>query len=100
MYGPPHAGMVHRYNDQLGMAATTGHGAMCRQCLVGGNYSLLDQNDGFNPNPDWWSALLWKRLMGATMLAVSQVMPEMGNYQKKNHKKINRWCVGTWRALQ
>merc|ERR1719460_2776962 len=66
--------------DQLSQAAKTGHGAMCRQCLVGGNYSLLDQLNGFRPNPDWWTALLWKRLMGTTMLAVSQVMPEMGNY--------------------
>jgi hypothetical protein len=41
--------------DQLGMAATSGHAAMCRQCLVGGNYSLLDQLNGLTPNPDYWS---------------------------------------------
>jgi hypothetical protein len=33
--------------DQLSMAASTGHGAMSRQCFVGGNYSLLDQLNGF-----------------------------------------------------
>jgi hypothetical protein len=37
------------------MAATTGHSAMCRQCLVGGNYSLLDQTNDLTPNPDYWS---------------------------------------------
>ncbi len=37
--------LVDRYLDQLGNAATTGHGAMCRQCLVGGNYSLLGNNE-------------------------------------------------------
>jgi len=68
------------YMDQLGMAATDGHSAMCRQCLVGGNYSLIDQVNGFKPNPDYWTAWLYKHLMGTVMLAIDQVMPEMGDY--------------------
>ena len=68
------------YNDQLGMAATTGYSAMCRQCLVGGNYSLIDQLNGFKPNPDYWTAFLWRNLMGTKFLAIDQVMPEMGDY--------------------
>ena len=47
--------------DQLGQAASTGHGAMCRQCLVGGNYTLIDQLEGHKPNPDYWAAWLWRR---------------------------------------
>ena len=65
--------------DQLGMSATDGHSAMCRQCLVGGNYSLIDQNNGHTPNPDYWSAWLHKQLMGTTMLAIDQVMPPVCN---------------------
>eukprot|EP00038_Savillea_parva_P011457 m.197685 g.197685 ORF g.197685 m.197685 type:complete len:577 (-) comp20191_c0_seq1:24-1754(-) len=66
--------------DQLGKAATDGHSAMCRQCLVGGNYSLLDQTNNLTPNPDYWTGLLFKRLMSGTMLYVNQVMPLMGDY--------------------
>ena len=67
--------------DQLSQAAATGHGAMCRQCLVGGNYSLLDQLAGLRPNPDYWSALLWRQLVGTRVLALTQVMPYMGDFE-------------------
>ena len=66
--------------DQLGAAATDGHSAMCRQCLVGGNYSLIDQLNGFKPNPDYWTAWIHKRLVGQLMLAIEQTMPLMGDY--------------------
>ena len=68
--------------DQLGMAATKGYAAMCRQCLVGGNYSLIDQlnANGLTPNPDYWSAWIHKQVVGTQMLGVEQVMPLMGNF--------------------
>jgi len=37
--------------DQLGTLASTGHAVMCRQCLVGGNYTMVGVNDGFIPRP-------------------------------------------------
>ncbi|XP_024541545.1 heparanase-like protein 3 isoform X3 [Selaginella moellendorffii] len=58
-----------RYLDQLGMAALHNTAVFCRQSLIGGNYGLLDSN--FNPNPDFYSALLWKRLMGEVVLNVT-----------------------------
>lgn len=61
--------------DQLGTVASEGHSAMCRQCLVGGNYSMLGVNDGFVPKPDYYTALLFKRLMGATVLTSYQAEP-------------------------
>lgn len=67
--------------DQLSQAAATGHDAMCRQCLVGGNYSLLDQLAGLRPNPDYWSAWLWRQLVGTRILALTQVMPYMGDFE-------------------
>ncbi|KAJ7540923.1 hypothetical protein O6H91_10G036300 [Diphasiastrum complanatum] len=58
------------YVDQLGMAAQFNNKAYCRQSLIGGNYGLLDTNT-FHPNPDYYSALLWKKLMGKVVLSAS-----------------------------
>nr|XP_012466364.1 unnamed protein product [Gossypium raimondii] len=41
------------------------------QTLIGGNYALLDTTT-FIPNPDYYGALLWHRLMGSIVLAVTQ----------------------------
>ncbi|XP_009595353.1 heparanase-like protein 2 isoform X1 [Nicotiana tomentosiformis] len=59
------------YLDQLGMAAKYLTKVYCRQTFVGGNYGLLDTST-FIPNPDYYSALLWHRLMGKGVLAVSR----------------------------
>ncbi|XP_031123684.1 heparanase-like protein 2 [Ipomoea triloba] len=58
------------YLDQLGMTATFNHKVYCRQALIGGNYALLNTTT-FIPNPDYYGALLWNRLMGKKVLAVS-----------------------------
>ncbi|CAN0896059.1 Heparanase-like protein 1 [Linum grandiflorum] len=58
------------YLDQLGMAATYNTKVYCRQTLVGGHYSLLNTTT-FVPNPDYYSALLWHRLMGKSVLGVT-----------------------------
>ncbi|XP_059441700.1 heparanase-like protein 1 [Corylus avellana] len=51
------------YLDQLGMAAKYSTKVYCRQTLVGANYALLNRTT-MEPNPDYYSALLWHRLMG------------------------------------
>ncbi|GMH07034.1 hypothetical protein Nepgr_008874 [Nepenthes gracilis] len=56
------------YLDELGMAASYDTKTYCRQTLIGGNYSLLD-SISFVPNPDYYSALLWHRLMGTYVLS-------------------------------
>ncbi|KAL5547723.1 hypothetical protein UlMin_002954 [Ulmus minor] len=58
------------YLDQLGMSAAYDTRTYCRQSLIGGNYGLLDTNT-FIPNPDYYSALLWNRLMGQNVLSTS-----------------------------
>uniref|UniRef100_A0A5B6ZV98 Putative heparanase-like protein 1 n=2 Tax=Davidia involucrata TaxID=16924 RepID=A0A5B6ZV98_DAVIN len=58
------------YLDQLGMSAKYSTKVYCRQSLIGGNYGLLNKTS-FVPNPDYYSALLWHRLMGKGVLAVS-----------------------------
>ncbi|GLT43663.1 hypothetical protein SLA2020_175990 [Shorea laevis] len=55
------------YLDQLGMAASYDTKTYCRQTLIGGNYGLLN-TETFVPNPDYYSALLWHRLMGSKAL--------------------------------
>ncbi|GAA0141695.1 hypothetical protein LIER_02779 [Lithospermum erythrorhizon] len=55
------------YLDQLGMTSTFNHKVFCRQTLIGGNYALLNTTT-FIPNPDYYGALLWHRLMGKNVL--------------------------------
>ncbi|OAY46998.1 heparanase-like protein 3 [Manihot esculenta] len=56
------------YLDQLGMASAYDTKTYCRQSLIGGNYGLLNTTT-FLPNPDYYSALLWHRLMGRKVLS-------------------------------
>lgn len=58
------------YLDQLGMASKYNTKVYCRQSLIGGNYGLLNTTT-FVPRPDYYSALLWHRLMGKGVLAVN-----------------------------
>ncbi|WJX24251.1 heparanase [Trifolium repens] len=58
------------YLDQLGMTSTLDHKVFCRQTLIGGNYALLNTTT-FIPNPDYYGAILWHRLMGSKVLSVS-----------------------------
>ncbi|KAJ6741913.1 HEPARANASE-RELATED [Salix viminalis] len=58
------------YLDQLGMASAYDTKTYCRQSLIGGNYGLLNTTT-FVPNPDYYSALLWHRLMGRNVLSTS-----------------------------
>ncbi|XP_012067747.1 heparanase-like protein 2 [Jatropha curcas] len=56
------------YLDQLGISSIFNHKVFCRQSLIGGNYGLLNTTT-FIPNPDYYGALLWHRLMGKNVLA-------------------------------
>ncbi|XP_048136707.1 heparanase-like protein 1, partial [Rhodamnia argentea] len=58
------------YLDQLGMASKFNHKVFCRQALIGGNYALLNTTT-FIPNPDFYGALLWHRLMGKEVLSTT-----------------------------
>ncbi|OMO71980.1 Glycoside hydrolase, family 79 [Corchorus olitorius] len=68
------------YLDQLGMTSTFNHKVYCRQAFIGGNYAMLNTTT-FIPNPDYYSALLWHRLMGSRVLRVNQdVLPYLRVY--------------------
>jgi heparanase 1 len=53
--------------DELGRAARRGQSVVVRQTLSGSNYGLID-DVSLSPRPDYWTAVLWRRLMGERVL--------------------------------
>src|SRR5258708_26367334 len=58
---------VFRYLDQLGRLAKAGVGVVMHNTLGARDYGLLHEKT-LTPRPNYWGALLWRRLMGATVL--------------------------------
>ena len=56
-----------RYLDQLGRMAQRGVQVVMHNTFAASDYALLDEKD-FMPRPNYWAALLWRRLMGTTVL--------------------------------
>jgi heparanase len=56
-----------RYLDLLGRMAQRGVRVVMHNTLAASDYGLLDERD-FAPRPNYWAALLWRRLMGTTVL--------------------------------
>jgi len=56
-----------RYLDQLGRLAKAGVQVVMHNTLAASDYGLLDEQS-FLPRPNYWAALLWRRLMGTTVL--------------------------------
>jgi hypothetical protein len=56
-----------RYLDQLGRLARAGVQVVAHNTLAASDYGLLDELS-FRPRPNYWAALLWRRLMGTTVL--------------------------------
>ncbi|MBS1800342.1 MAG: hypothetical protein JSS95_10985 [Acidobacteria bacterium] len=57
-----------RYLNQLGLLARRSVQVVMHNTLASSDYGLLDE-DTLNPRPNYWSALLWHKLMGATVLS-------------------------------
>lgn len=56
--------------DELGRMARRGQEVVVRWNLSGADYAVLREPD-LAPNPDWWASLLWRRLMGTSVLDVA-----------------------------
>jgi hypothetical protein len=56
-----------RYLDQLGRLAKAGVQVVMHNTLAASDYGLLDETT-LTPRPNYWGALLWRRLMGTTVL--------------------------------
>ena len=60
--------------DKLGLAARLGHSVVCRQVFAHGDYAAIGNDD--QPNPDYFSSLLWTRLVGRRVLDVAGGLKE------------------------
>ena len=56
-----------RYVDQMGRLAKRGVNVIFHNTLASSEYGLINQSD-FRPRPNYWAALLWRRLMGTIVL--------------------------------
>lgn len=56
-----------RYLDQLGRLARAGVQVVMHNTLAASDYGLLDERTHL-PRPNYWAALLWRRLMGTSVL--------------------------------
>ena len=56
-----------RYLDQLGRLAKAGVQMVAHNTLAASDYGLLDEKT-LRPRPNYWAALLWRRLMGTIVL--------------------------------
>src|SRR4051812_12390477 len=56
-----------RYLDQLGRLAKQDVQVVAHNTLVASDYGLLDDQT-LAPKPNYWGALLWRKLMGTTVL--------------------------------
>jgi heparanase 1 len=68
-----------RYLDQMGRLAKRGAGAIFHNTLAASDYGLIDQTT-LEPRPNYWAALLWRRLMGPVVLDAGPMRPSVHLY--------------------
>jgi hypothetical protein len=68
-----------RYLDQLGRLAQRGVQVVSHNTLASSDYGLIDQNT-LTPRPNYWAALLWRRLMGPIVLNAGPSRPGLNLY--------------------
>jgi heparanase 1 len=56
-----------RYLNQLGSLAKRGVQVVMHNTLAASDYALIDEAT-LTPRPNYWSALLWRKMMGTTVL--------------------------------
>lgn len=69
-----------RFLDQAARLAKRGVSAIFHNTLAASEYGLLDERGGFAPRPNYWAALLWRRLMGTTVLDAGPSRPGLHLY--------------------
>lgn len=68
-----------QYLDQMGRLAKQGVSVIFHNTLAASEYALIDPI-GLNPRPNYWAALLWRRLMGTTVLDPGAALPGLHVY--------------------
>ena len=62
---------MFRYLNQLGLMAHDGVQVVMDNTLDSSDYGLLHEGD-LTPRPNFWAAVLWRRLMGTTVLQAEE----------------------------
>jgi hypothetical protein len=60
-----------RFVEQLARVAKLGVSSVMHNTLAASDYALIDE-ETLDPRPNYWAALLWRRLMGRTVLDAGQ----------------------------
>jgi hypothetical protein len=68
-----------RYLDQMGRLAKQGASAVFHNTLAASEYGLIDEAT-LRPRPNYWAAVLWRRLMGTTVLDAGPIRPGLHVY--------------------
>ncbi len=68
-----------RYLDQMARLAKDGASVVFHNTLDASEYGLIDQTT-LEPRPNYWAALLWRRLMGSTVLDAGPIRPHIHIY--------------------
>jgi hypothetical protein len=68
-----------RYVDQMGRLAKRNVAAIFHNTLAASDYALIDDTT-WQPRPSYWAALLWRRLMGETVLDAGPLQPGLHVY--------------------
>jgi hypothetical protein len=63
-----------RYLDQLGRLARDGVQVVMHNTLAASDYGMIDEAT-LTPRPNYWCALLWRKLMGMTVLDCGEPTP-------------------------
>lgn len=69
----------HWYLDAMGVKAANGYSVFCRQDFVGIDYGMIDCST-YAPLPDYYSGILWSKLMGAKVLKATASDPTLRAY--------------------
>ena len=67
------------YADTHARLAKQGLDAIFTHALISGSNGVIDEKT-FEPNASYWTALLWRRLMGAQVLDAGQIKPGLHLY--------------------
>lgn len=68
-----------RYVDQMGRLARQGVAVIMHNTLAASDYGLIDE-ETLKPRPNYWGALLWRRLMGEVVLDAGPPRPGLHIY--------------------
>ncbi len=80
--------------DQLARLARRGQPVTIRHTLSGSDYGLIDDAT-LTPRPDYWTSVLWRRLMGTSVLAVAPTGdPRLRTYAHCTRAGAPRFATG------